>query len=367
MTRRSGEGAVALLCLMAACASSSGSESARPRATPSAPQPAPSASVVASPPTIVTSPEHAAEHTVDLCPPERDGEREALTEPGGRKRYYSVDGYEGRWLRLTRNLEGAERSHCVLVAWPSGRENTDAVPVHVAGVIHDGWFRALKNTLARVPWQHTQLVRRIVIDNRPTEHGVAPFDRQRPDDARDGHTIWLHEHLFKDENHWARGNHGSYWSYHVSEDGHTFHEAGAEHELFSPVLLHELGHLVMYHVVNHPLVGIQATSVPECAQTCGDAGSCSKLPPAERERGCISPYCQPFRFETGTENWAEQYRFFYQSSATRTLLGEATPRCLGVLRNIDGGSAPWEAGLPDITRFRPSLWNSCGAKACKRW
>jgi len=38
-----------------------------------------------------------------------------------------------------------------------------------------------------------------------------------------------------------------------------------------------------------------------------------------------------------------------------------------VLGSIDAGSAPWEAGLPDMSRFRPSLWNSCGARPCKRW
>jgi hypothetical protein len=359
MPRLPREAALALLCVLAACARSTSSQVAPPAAT-SAPRPD-------IPPPFSAAPEQEPTFAADPCPPDRDGEREQIVEPGGRRRVYSVDGYEGRWLRLTRTIDRVERSHCVLVAWPAGRENNDARPVHVAGVVHDGWFRALRNTLLRVPWQHTELVRRIVIDNRPTEHGVAPFDRRSPDDARDGHTIWLHEHLFKDENHWARGNHGSYWSYHVSEDERTFHQAGAEHDLFSPVLLHELGHLVMYHVINHPLEGIQATAAPECARTCGDAGSCGKLSALERERGCITPYCQPFRFETGTENWAEQYRFFYQSSGTRALLGEASAGCLSLLGKLDGGSGPWAAGLPDISRFRPSLWNSCGSKPCKRW
>lgn len=367
MPRLSGTGAFALLGFTAACAASTGSDVAPPAATHRARVPSEPPAVVAPAPRVVASSEHDARHAADPCPPERDGERATITEPGGRKRVYSVDGYEGRWLRLARDLDGVQNTHCVLVAWPPGRENNDGQPVHVAGVIHDGWFRALANTLLRVPWGHAQLIRRVVIDNRPTEHGVAPFDRQSPDDARDGRTLWLHEHLFKDPNHWARGNHGSYWSYHVSEDARTFHGAAAEHDLFSPVLLHELGHLVMYHVVNHPLVGVHATSVPECARTCGDAGGCRKLPPSDRERGCISPYCQPFRFETGTENWAEQYRFFYQSSATRALLRESGAGCLSVLGAIDAGDPPWEAGLPDIARFRPSLWNSCGGKPCKRW
>jgi hypothetical protein len=58
---------------------------------------------------------------------------------------------------------------------------------------------------------------------------------------------------------WARGNYGSYWSYHVNEDERTIDGAGREHSLFSPVLLHELGHLVMYRLVNARFTGPAAT------------------------------------------------------------------------------------------------------------
>jgi hypothetical protein len=40
------------------------------------------------------------------------------------------------------------------------------------------------------------------------------------------------------------------------------------------------------------------------------------------------------------------------------------------LSDPDGGSAlppPWQRGLPDIARFRPSHWKSCNGRPCKPW
>ncbi len=289
-----------------------------------------------------------------------------VTEAGGPKRHYSLHGYAARVLRLERP-GSVPSAHCILVAWPPGNENSEGQRVSVASRLRDSWLRLVENSLSRIPWHHVRLVRRLVIDNRPTEHGIAPFDRQAADDARDGRTIWLHEHLFSEPNHWARGNHGTYWSYHVSKDGVTAHEAPANHELFSPVLLHEIGHLVMYHLVNASSRGVEATAAPSCAHTCGETETCSALPPKERERNCISPYCMPFRFPASTENWAEQYRFYFQSSLTRELLSKADAKCLELLQEHDRESPPWLAGKPDIADFRPSRWQSCGNKPCKGW
>jgi hypothetical protein len=289
-----------------------------------------------------------------------------VTEAGGPKRHYSLHGYAARLLRLERR-QSAPSAHCILVAWPQGTENSAGQRVSVAARIRDSWLRLVENTLSRIPWHHVRLVRRLVIDGRPTEHGIAPFDRQSADDARDGRTIWLHEHLFSEPNHWARGNHGSYWSYHVSKDGVTAHSAPETHQLFSPVLLHEIGHLVMYHLVNASARGVEATAAPSCAHTCGETETCSTLRPEERERNCISPYCMPFRFPASTENWAEQYRFYFQSSRTRQLLSEANAKCLDLLQDHDRESPPWLSGMPDIVDFRPSRWRSCGEKPCKGW
>lgn len=286
-----------------------------------------------------------------------------LTEPSGPRREFSVHGYVARTLRLTRSFGGAELTHCVTVAWPPGSTNNDGKPCSVAKRIDAAWFRTIENTLARVPWAHVQQLRLIVIDNRPKEHGIAPFDRNDPDDARDGHTIWLHEHLFVHPNHWQNGNHGAYWSYHVDEDGSVLDDLPDDHDRFSPVLLHELGHIVMYNVIN---TGADRTGTPGCARTCGDAGNCASVGPVEREAGCVSPYCMPFRFQAGTENWAEQYRFHYQSSTTRALLLRARAQCATILAEQDEGlPPPWERGLPDIPKFRKSLWRSCGGRACK--
>ena len=291
-----------------------------------------------------------------------------LREAGGPKQQFSVDGYTARALAIRRSEGGAEQLHCLTVAWPSGDKNSDGKQVRVARRIDDAWLRAIENTLLRLPWSHVVLVQRIIIDDRPTEHGVAPFDRQDQSDARDGHTLWLHAHLFTDPNHWARGNYGSYWGYHVDRDGSVIDGASPDHDLFSPILLHEIGHLVMYWVANAHLAGPEAASNTECATTCKDRGDCRTLEPAARETGCVSPYCAPFRFESSTENWAEQYRLFFQSSASRKALERANGGCLPLLTKDSEALPPaWDRGLPDISSYRRSLWESCGGRACKGW
>ena len=291
-----------------------------------------------------------------------------LREAGGPKRQFSVDGYSARALAIERTTLGQAQSHCLTVAWPSTTTNNEGQAVGVARTIDEAWLRAIENTLQRLPWSHVVLVRRIIIDNRPTEHGIAAFDRQDPADARDGHTLWLHEHLFVAPNHWARGNYGSYWGYHVDRDGSVIDGAGPDHDLFSPILLHEIGHLVMYWVPNAHLVGPEAASNVACATTCKDRDDCRTLDQAARETGCVSPYCAPFRFESSTENWAEQYRLFFQSSASRKALERAAGGCLSLLaRDAAELPPPWERGLPDISTYRRSLWDSCGGRACKAW
>lgn len=292
-----------------------------------------------------------------------------LTEPGGARRLFSIDGYLARELCLKRRTNGSSQNHCLTIAWPSGPRNSLGTPCGVAETIDPGWFRAISNTLLRVPLSQARTLHRIVIDNRPLKHGIAAYDRKDPNDARDGHTIWLNEHLFRAPNHWARGNHGSYWSYHLSRDQTVIDGSPSDHDLFSPVLLHELGHIVMYNLVNRtgPVV-----DTPACARNCGDLKTCGRIPQLEREANCISPYCMPFDAPAGTENWAEQYRFYYQSSITRSLLERANLDCRQVLAALETDAqephwAPWEQGLPDIPDFRRSLWESCGGQACKAW
>ena len=284
----------------------------------------------------------------------------------GPAQLFSVEGYLARALRLEH--DSSEETHCVTVLWPAGALNSDGKPSRVAEFIDAAWFRALGNTLARVPWEHRRVLRRVVIDNRPKEHGIAAHDRNAPDDERDGHTLWLHEDVFRQPNHWARGNYGMYWSYHTSEDQRVIDDINPQHALYSPVILHELGHLVNYAIVNEALVGPEAADAPPCARTCVENGGCKGLSLGKREQGCVSPYCTPFRFESNLENWAEQYRFYYQSSETRTLLESAGAGCIDMLRGIDGGDAPpWARGLPDAAPHRPSRWTSCGGRACKAW
>ena len=285
---------------------------------------------------------------------------------------FSVHGYLARKLRISREFPDGTREHCITVAWPAGGRNHSGKKCSTYKHIDGAWLRAIENTLARVPWSHATLVERVIIDNHPSEHGVAPFDRHLDTDGRDGHSIWLSEHLFRAPNHWANGNYGTYWGYHCSVNGVAFDNAPAEHPWFSPILLHELGHLVMYSLVNASLPELDASNPPPCAITCAERGDCAQLTPAERERGCISAYCRPFRYAVSTENWAEQYRLYYQSAVSRDVLGRANASCLEVLRQHDVDSSnptlpPWERGLADIPTFERTRWNSCGKKACKAW
>lgn len=282
------------------------------------------------------------------------------------QKQYSVLGYVGRTLRLGR--EGEPLEHCVVVAWPRGSKNSSGKASRVAERIDGAWFRLIENTLARIPWSHVRTVHRIVIDNQPMLHGLGAFDREDPEDGRDGHTIWLHEHLFVDPDHWVRANVGAYFSYHTQEPNQVVDGQPHDHELFSPVLLHEIGHIVMYNRVNPK--GEEAAT-PPCAASCGDdPKGCRGLPKPEQERNCISPYCRPHGFPGSTENWAEQYRFYYQSSETRTLLSTAGSACLGVLAEHDRWPAEargWPFALPDPDGFRPSRWDSCSGRSCKSW
>lgn len=289
-----------------------------------------------------------------------------ITEPGTPKTSYSVHGYLGRTLRLRRAEEHDE--HCVVVAWPPGNENSAGGRSRVGSKIDAAWFRAIENTFARIPWRHVKVVHRVVIDNQPMLHGLAPFDRNDPTDGRDGHSIWLTEHLFVDRDHWVRANVGSYFSYHTDQPGKKIDGLGPDHHLFSPVLLHEIGHLIMYSLIN-PEGEEEAT--PPCAESCGDAeAGCNGLTKLQKEAGCISPYCRPLRFPGSTENWAEQYRFYYQSTLTRSLLTRANSGCLRVLAQHDvwpSNASTWPFSLPNNDEFKASRWDSCGKRACKAW
>ncbi|HMJ14708.1 MAG TPA: hypothetical protein VK524_25025, partial [Polyangiaceae bacterium] len=272
---------------------------------------------------------------VDAC--ERDwSEPPAIIREQPRRLRFSIDGYLARNLALDfETPSGTRERHCIQVAWPAGNRNRDGQPCSVATTVDEAWFRALSNTLLRVPAHHARIVQRIIIDNRPREHGIAPHDRARADDARDGRSLWLHEHVFRAPNHWARGNYGSYWSYHVDRDGPRVDGSPADHAFYSPVILHELGHLVMYHLVNAAFKGPAATSAPGCADACsGSQTRCARSAPAELEAGCVTPYCRSFQFEARTENWAEQYRFYYQSQAARAALTRSGGTCQKLLQQI---------------------------------
>ncbi len=244
--------------------------------------------------------------------------------------------------------------------WPGASATTPRAP-EIAGLIDDAWLRLIENTLARLPEAHAARVLRVVIDDRPTEHGIAPFDRGDPSDARDGRTLWLHHRLFTEKNHWAHGNFGSYWSYHVQRDGVTVDGSPRDHALYSPVLMHEIGHLVAYSLAKPDAVG---EVTPACARTCGDRGDCARLSPEERERGCVSPYCMPFKVAVGTENWAEQYRLFFQGPGARAALEAARAGCLPLLRELGGERALDGDGDGG---YRRSRWDSCGGRACKAY
>jgi hypothetical protein len=179
----------------------------------------------------------------------------------------------------------------------------------------------------------------------------------------------LHEHVFRAANHWANGNYGSYWAYHVDEDGKRIDGAPPDHSLYSPVLLHELGHLVMYDLVNAAFKGPAATSAPACADACSSGAACERRAPLELESGCVTPYCRSFQFEARTENWAEQYRFYYQSEAGRAALTRSGGTCVTLLQKIGGSAdvAPWQRGLAPGSAVKKSLWRSCAGRACKSW
>lgn len=341
------------------------SASAPPSAAPAASSAAPAAS---SAPAGAAG-EAWASDLVDSgpCPTHAETRaEEVIEEPDGPRKKFSYHGYKVWKFRVQREIEGKPRTHCVRVAFPPGKKNSDDRPVRVAQRIDDGWLRAMENTLQRLPWRQLQVLLRVVIDDRPKEHGIAPFNRRSADDGRDGRTLWLHERLFTEPNHWASGNHGRYWSYHTDVDGETLDDLAADHRRYSPVMLHELGHLIAYSVVNRNTAN---EAVPACAKVCGDQkGGCRGMLAEVRERGCISAYCMPFQFETGTENWAEMFRLYYQSKATRALLSDAGGACLGTLDTInDRLPAPWERGLPDIHKFHKSLWASCNERPCKGW
>jgi hypothetical protein len=287
----------------------------------------------------------------------------------GPKRKFGYDGYVFRQIGVTRTIDGAPRTHCVRVHWPAGDRNADGKRVSVGARIDDAWLRLIERTLARIPWRHVQEVSAFVIDDRPILHGVAPFDRGRPsEDARDGHTIWLHEQLFTQPNHWAHGNYGYYWSYHTQRDGVVVDGQPADHDHFSPVLLHEIGHVVNYNVVNG---SASDPSCPPCAAMCGDLGTCGKLGAREREAPCVTAYCRGFEHASGTENWAEMYRWYYQGAETRGRLASRFAACFEVFEGRGGGGinagapAPWEAGLGQVVGYRRTRWDSCGGRACK--
>jgi hypothetical protein len=329
-------------------AETSGSATA---ASPSPPPSAGASSEAKSSPVSATAP--------PASPPPCDQTKRRLP-PTSSDRVFGFGGY----FRRDFPVELADGVHCVEVLYPDGDSSQGKVPCHTSEHIDAGWYRLLSNTLARLPASHARLVQRFVIDNRPKEHGIAPFNRQSADDARDGHTIWLHERLFEEPNHWAFGNHGRYWSYHVDRDGPVANDADAAHGLFSPVLIHEIGHLVSYRATSPDSSG---ETVPACAEVCGGK-SCKKVPQAEREAPCISPYCMPFKNDVGTENFAEQYRFFFQSSLTRRLLAEKKDSCSSLLESLvpQGEIAtPWEAGAPDVPTFHRALWKSCRDSTCK--
>jgi hypothetical protein len=291
-------------------------------------------------------------------------------DPLGPNRKFSYDGYVYRQLELVREIDGQPRRHCVDVYWPPGDKNSDGKRVDIAKKLKPSWLRLLERTLVRLPWKHLQFVERFVIDNRPLLHGVAPFHRGAlAEDARDGRTIWLNEHLFTGVNHWVHGTYGHYWGYHLPVDNVAPAKLAADHELFSPVLLHELGHLVNYNVVNG---AAGDPTCPKCSEMCGDLGNCKELKPEQREALCATAYCTGFGHESGTENWAEMYRWYYAGRTTRQMLKEHFPACFAVFEGDDTGSginagraAPWDEGLGEVVGYRKTRWDSCKDKACK--
>jgi hypothetical protein len=294
----------------------------------------------------------------------------AYHDSQGPQRKFGYDGYVFRQIRHARVIDRIERLHCLRVYHPPGPLTAAGKPTRVSQHIDDAWYRLIDNTLARLPWLHVQQLNAVVIDDRPILHGIAPFSRQAPtQDARDGHTIWLNPRLFTQSNHWGPGNYGSYWAYHVQHDGRHVDDQPHDHDLFSPVLIHEVGHLVNYHIING---SASDPNCPRCAHMCGDLDACKRLKPVQREALCASPYCTGFGYSSGTENWAEMYRWFYQGSDTRSLLELYFPACFDMLDDDEDGDGinagrppPWQDGLGDAEPYRKSLWESCGSRACK--
>ncbi|OQB18076.1 MAG: hypothetical protein BWY17_00664 [Deltaproteobacteria bacterium ADurb.Bin207] len=304
--------------------------------------------------------------SVDSCEDYRVARwAEVYEDPHGPKRVFGYDGYLFRRVAIRRTIGGEQRTHCVRVYHPRERSR-EGKKVRVSEWIGPSWYRLIENSLNRLPWHHLQVVHAFVIDDRPILHGVASFSREDPShDARDGHTIWLNKRLFLEPNGWGPGNYGKYWAYRVNRDGQRAHGQVPEHDLFSPVLLHEVGHLVNYSVVNGSAAD---PSCPPCAYMCGDHKNCAELKPAQREAFCVTSYCTGFGYASGTENFAEMYRWFYQGRETRELLEQHFEPCHRLLESSNGAwKAPWDNGMGEISSYRKTLWDSCDGTACRAW
>lgn len=290
---------------------------------------------------------------------------EVYADPNGPGRVYGYDGYLFRRVAIRRTIEGVERVHCLRVYHPKER-SAAGKPVRISEWIGAPWYRLIENSLARLPWLHLQVLHAVVIDDRPILHGVASFSREDPSkDARDGHTIWLNKRLFLEANGWGPGNYGKYWAYRVNRDGVRAHGQAPDHDLFSPVLVHEVGHLVNYTVVNGSAAD---PSCPPCAWMCGDHKNCEDLQPAEREAYCVTSYCTGFGYASGTENFAEMYRWYYQGRETRALLEQHFEACFRVIDALNGlWAAPWDEGMGEVGSYRKTQWESCGGRACRAW
>lgn len=309
--------------------------------------------------------------TVETCEDFRQARwAEAYKDPFGPDRKYGYDGYVFRRVAVHREIAGEPRLHCVRVYHPPGDKSAAGKVVRISHRIDGAWYRLIENTLARLPWLHLQTVHAFVIDDRPILHGIASFSREDPKaDARDGHTIWLNQRLFTRPNHWGPGNYGKYWAYHVQYDGTRVDGQREDHDLYSPVLIHEIGHLVNYSVVNR---SPGDPTCPRCAWMCGDHENCEDLEQDQKEAYCATSYCTGFGYSSGTENFAEMYRWFYQGSETRALLEKHFEPCFDFLdderdgEGLNGGwDPPWVRGLGEVVGYRKSLWDSCNGRACR--
>jgi len=314
-----------------------------------------------------------AHQSAERCEDYREARwAQVYKDPHGPDRKYGYDGYVYRNVAIRRQIEGRERLHCVRVYHPAGDKSAAGKVVRISQRIDAAWYRLIENTLSRLPWLHLQAVHAFVIDDRPILHGVASFSREDPTkDARDGHTIWLNQRLFTKANHWGPGNYGKYWAYHVQYDRTIVDGYAAEHDLFSPVLIHEIGHIVNYNVVNG---SASDPTCPRCAWMCGDHDNCKGLKPEQKEAYCATSYCTGFGYASGTENFSEMYRWFYQGSETRALLKQHFEPCFSLLDDEEDGEglngrweAPWELGLGEVVGYRKTLWESCGERACREF